>query len=127
MPRNIEIKARIASVEALAPLAAPIAGAGRISWPSQRLQPAGEAMEPRLVDQSALTVTGLEILTTPKSPDIPALWDAFVPRMHEVSSTAPEKAAYGVMTRAVDDPGKLRYLAGVPTAGTASAPEGMTT
>ena len=82
-------------------------------------------MEPRLVDQSAFDVVGLEVVTTPKSPEIPALWDSFVPRMHEISTSAPEKAAYGVMTRDEGDPGSMRYLAGVQVVDASSVPQGM--
>jgi len=82
-------------------------------------------MEPSFVVQPAFEVVGLELVTAPKSPQIPALWDSFVPRIPEISNPAPENAAYGVMRRSEGDTREFRYLAGLSVAGSSPPPSGM--
>lgn len=40
--------------------------------------------QPQLITRPAFTVVGLLLHTPPMSPEIPALWDKFMPRMGEI-------------------------------------------
>ncbi len=79
-------------------------------------------MEARVVTKPAFTVVGLRIRTKPKSPEIPALWDQFVPRMGELQNVSEPYASYGVMA-SVD--GALDYMAGNPGDNATELPAGM--
>jgi len=81
-------------------------------------------MEPTLVQQPALRLVGLEIRTTPMSPEIPALWPRFAARLAEIAGIAEPGVTFGAMR---DEPGgALLYLAAVPVAADAPVPAGMT-
>jgi AraC family transcriptional regulator len=79
-------------------------------------------MTPSLVAQPALRLVGLQILTRPMSPEIPALWPRFVARQPEIASPAQPGVTFGAMQEAGDD---LIYLAGVEVAGNAGPPADM--
>jgi AraC family transcriptional regulator len=81
-------------------------------------------MEPKIVTKPAFTVIGLYIRTKPMSPDIPALWDRFVPRMGEIQNVSEPYTSYGVMGNHGAD--GFDYLAGDPAEQTDNLPEGMT-
>jgi AraC family transcriptional regulator len=83
-------------------------------------------MEPRIVTRAPFALVGLQIRTQPMSPDIPALWPKFVPRMHEIAHPAEPGVTYGWMRTPLSEPGVLVYLAGVPVTQVADVPEGMT-
>lgn len=70
-----------------------------------------EQIEPTFITKPAFSVVGLRISTKPKSPEIPKLWDAFVPRMGELQNVSEPYASYGVMTSVGDG---LDYMAGNP-------------
>jgi AraC family transcriptional regulator len=85
------------------------------------------SMEPRIVHHAPFTVVGLQIITRPMSPEIPALWPRFFQRIHEITDILEGHASYGVMQMVPGEPaGRMRYLAAVSVAeGTAAAPDGM--
>lgn len=82
-------------------------------------------MEPRLMNQAAFEVVGLEILTTPISPDIPALWTRFVPRITDIAGNADEPCSYGVMGGFSADGSRFEYLAGIQARPGSVVPAGM--
>ncbi len=82
-------------------------------------------MEPQLSAQPAFTVIGLLLHTTPMSPEIPALWDQFVPRMHEIPHQLDEHVSYGLMGRFDQATGMFDYMAGNPVTQVDQLPVGM--
>ena len=83
-------------------------------------------MEPQIVAKPAFTVVGMLLHTTPMSPEIPALWDQFGPRMGEAQHLAEPGVSYGVMGRFNQDEGKFDYMAGEAVLVVADLPAGMT-
>jgi AraC family transcriptional regulator len=81
-----------------------------------------EQTQPTFVTKPAFIVVGLRIITKPKSPEIPKLWEKFVPRMGELQSVSEPYVSYGVMASAGDT---LDYMAGNPVGEVAELPEGM--
>jgi AraC family transcriptional regulator len=81
-------------------------------------------MQPQIVSKPAFTVVGLRIHTKPLTPEIPQLWDQFVPRMAEITQVAEPNVSYGVMesNAAMTE---LVYMAGNPVTGVAELPTGM--
>jgi AraC family transcriptional regulator len=79
-------------------------------------------IRPHFVTKPSFSVAGLRIHTQPKSPEIPKLWNAFVPRMDELKNISEPHASYGVM--ASTDNG-LDYLAGNPVNDATDLPESM--
>ena len=79
-------------------------------------------MNARIITKPAFTVVGLRISTLPKSPEIPKLWDAFVPRMNELQNVSEPYASYGVMSSAGE---ALDYMAGNPVNEVSELPSGM--
>jgi AraC family transcriptional regulator len=63
-----------------------------------------------------MTMLGLSIETTPGSPDIPGLWDAFTARSDRDDLRAEPGVAYGIMRPDVSRP-VLHYMAGEPIMG----------
>lgn len=70
----------------------------------------------------ALTVVGMAIRTRPMSPEIPALWPRFVPRMAEIPHSTGPDVTYGVMR---SDGDTLYYMAGVAVTAPGTVPAGM--
>ena len=83
-------------------------------------------MEPQIIAKPAFTVVGMLLHTTPMSPEIPALWDQFGPRMGEAQHLAEPGVSYGVMGRFNQDDGKFDYMAGEPVLAATDLPAGMT-
>jgi AraC family transcriptional regulator len=79
-------------------------------------------MEPTFIIKPSFTVVGLRITTKPKSPEIPKLWDAFVPRMIELPNVSEPYVSYGVMQSMGD---ALDYMAGNPVNKIDNVPSGM--
>jgi AraC family transcriptional regulator len=79
-------------------------------------------MTPSLITQPALRLVGLQILTRPMSPEIPALWPRFVARLPEIAAPAEPGVTFGAMQAAGED---LVYLAGVEVARNVAAPGQM--
>jgi AraC family transcriptional regulator len=74
------------------------------------------------VTKPAFTVVGLRLRTMPKSPEIPKLWDAFVPRIGELQNISEPYVSYGVMASAGD---ALDYMAGNALSEVTELPAGM--
>lgn len=81
--------------------------------------------QPQVINKPAFTVVGLLLHTQPMSPDIPALWDKFVPRMDEIPHPAHEHISYGIMGRFDQATGMFDYLAGNPVTQVDRLPDGM--
>ncbi len=81
----------------------------------------------RIIDRPALTVVGLQIRTTPMSPDIPALWPRFVARIPAIEPVLEPRVSYGVVHNNAADGSGFDYLAAVSVPASAAVPEGMTT
>jgi AraC family transcriptional regulator len=81
-----------------------------------------EQTQPAFITKPAFTIVGLRVSTKPKSPEIPKLWDAFVPRMGELPNVSESYASYGVMQSAGD---VLEYMAGNPVSSISKLPKGM--
>jgi AraC family transcriptional regulator len=79
----------------------------------------------KIVERSAFTVVGMEIVTSPMSVDIPALWPKLVARLDEIQDAREPKVSYGVMWHA-ESMGVLHYMAGVSVAKPGRVPSGMT-
>jgi AraC family transcriptional regulator len=83
-------------------------------------------MEPKIVTRSPLEVVGMQIITAPMSPEIPALWPRFVDRLPEIEPILEPQVSYGVMHMLPGQPERLNYMAAVSVPSAASVPEGMT-
>jgi AraC family transcriptional regulator len=79
-------------------------------------------LQPQFIIKNSFTVVGLRITTKPKSPEIPKLWDAFVPRIGELQNVSEPYASYGVMASTENG---LDYMAGNPVNDATDLPEGM--
>ena len=81
--------------------------------------------QPQLITQSAFTVVGLLLRTQPMSPEIPALWDKFVPRFGEIPHQTEGRVSYGLMGRFEQATGMFDYMAGNPVTQVDQLPTGM--
>jgi AraC family transcriptional regulator len=77
----------------------------------------------KIVERTARTVVGLRIRTRPMSPDIPALWPKFVPRIGEIPHADEPNVSYGAMRL---DGSTLEYTAAVSVTSVDRLPPGMT-
>jgi AraC family transcriptional regulator len=80
-------------------------------------------MTPTFLAQPALRLVGLQIRTKPMSPEIPALWLRFAPRMAEVAPALEPDVTWGAMRDTGD---ALLYHAAIAVAPDVPVPEGMT-
>ena len=78
----------------------------------------------KTIERPAQTLVGLQIRTRPMSPEIPALWPAFVARIDEIPNAAEPRVSYGVMQY---DAGTLEYTAAISVTAADRIPAGMTT
>lgn len=83
-------------------------------------------MSLKVIERPALTVVGLQIRTRPMSPEIPALWPAFVDRIPEIGLPAEPNVSYGVMSHPAGTRDDLLYMAAVSVPANAPLPAGMT-
>lgn len=83
-------------------------------------------MQPQFVTKPAFTVVGLLIHTTPMAPEIPQLWEQFVPRMAEIAHEAEPGVTYGLMGHYDQETGMFDYMAGNVVEKVADLPAGMT-
>ena len=81
-------------------------------------------MQLQFVTKPALTVVGLLLHTQPMTPEIPQLWDKFVPRIDEIQHVAEPHVSYGLM-QSFDQMSRLDYMAGVSVETVDGLPEGM--
>lgn len=82
-------------------------------------------MEPKIVTHSSFEVIGMQIRTTPMSPEIPALWPRFMDRLPEVEPVLEPEVSYGVMEMLPGEVTGLNYLAAVSVPSAAHVPDGM--
>lgn len=82
-------------------------------------------MNAKIITKPAFVVVGIRLRAAAKSPEIAQLWDRFVPRMAELSTSPEPYVSYGLMDNF--DAGAMDYMAGNPVidADTAAIPEGM--
>ncbi len=85
-----------------------------------------EIMQPQFVSKPAFTVVGFRIRTQAKSPEIPQLWDQFVPRIGEIQEGSEPYVSYGLMDNFDFQRGEMDYMAGNPVAKIDTVPAGMT-
>jgi AraC family transcriptional regulator len=81
-------------------------------------------MQPQIITKPAFTVVGLRIRTQPKTPEIPALWDQFGPRIDEIADGAEPYVSYGLMEHN-QDMTVLDYMAGNAVTQVVELPAGM--
>ena len=79
----------------------------------------------KIVERQPLIVVGMEIVTQPMSPEIPALWPKFVARIDEIENANEPKVSYGVMRNEASMQ-VLHYMAGVAVSSPGRVPDGMT-
>ena len=85
-----------------------------------------EQLQPRFVTKPSFTVVGLLIHTKPMTPEIPQLWDQFVPRIGEIQHVAEPGVSYGLMDNFDQIIGALVYMAGNVVEKVVELPAGMT-
>ncbi len=83
-------------------------------------------MQPQFVTKPAFTVVGMLIHPTPMSPEIPALWDEFAPRIGEIEHIAEAGVSYGLMDHFDQESSVFDYMAGNPVTQVVDLPVGMT-
>ena len=79
----------------------------------------------RIVERPSFVVVGQEIATKPQSPEIPALWFGFAPRIVEIDHRAEPNVSYGVMWHDGNPMSVLHYLAAVSVGSPGGLPAGM--
>ena len=79
----------------------------------------------KTLERPAMTVVGMAIRTKPMSPEIPALWPKFVPRIDEIENISERRVSYGVMRHGPGDMHDLNYMAAVAVSNTSRIPSGM--
>ena len=83
-------------------------------------------LQPKLITKPSFTVVGLLLHTQPMSPEIPALWDRFVPRIGEIQHPTEGHVSYGLMGHFDQSTGMFDFMAGNPVTRVAQLPVGMT-
>ncbi len=81
--------------------------------------------EPKLITRPAFTVVGLLLHTRPMSPEIPALWDQFIPRINEIQHQFEGHVSYGLMGHFDQATGMFDYMAGNSVKEVTQLPTGM--
>jgi len=82
-------------------------------------------MEPQIVTKPAFTVVGMLLRTTPMTPEIPALWSRFAPRMDSIAHPAEPGVSYGVMDHYDVETSQFDYMAGCAVEQVNALPEDM--
>jgi predicted transcriptional regulator YdeE len=82
-------------------------------------------MQTTIVTRPAFKVVGIRIRVKAMSPEIPALWGRFVPRIAEIRNPAEPDVAYGLMGNFDEATQMLDYMAGISVTDPAEIPEGM--
>jgi AraC family transcriptional regulator len=83
-------------------------------------------MEAEILKRDAFVVVGMKYRGRNEANQIPALWDVFMPRAHEIPAKVNERVAYGVMGNYDEATGEFDYVAGYEVSATDHIPEGMT-
>ena len=82
-------------------------------------------MERQFVPKPAFTIVGMLLRATPMTPEIPKLWDRFVPRIDEIAHLAEPKTDYGVMDHFDEATSQFDYMAGCSVTAVDALPAGM--
>lgn len=82
-------------------------------------------MEPKIVIRPAFTVVGVRYHGKNENNEIPQMWEAFGPRMHEVKQVINPQVCYGISDNMDEDTHEFDYIAGCEVASAADIPEGM--
>ena len=82
-------------------------------------------MEPRIVERAAFTVTGMMVRGKAGSNEIPQMWEALNPRVHEIQGRTGEDVAYGISTNMDEQSGEFDYIGGFEVGRGQEIPEGM--
>ncbi|WP_182914256.1 GyrI-like domain-containing protein [Paenibacillus sp. 1011MAR3C5] len=82
----------------------------------------GIPMEPKVVEQEAFTVVGMAWNSQCDEGDIPAMWQRFIPREHEIEGKQQPAVSYGICIPT--DTEAFTYVAGFEANGE-QLPEGM--
>ncbi|MET3290354.1 UNVERIFIED_CONTAM: putative transcriptional regulator YdeE/DNA-binding transcriptional MerR regulator [Brevibacillus sp. OAP136] len=80
-------------------------------------------LEPKVVDLPEMTIVGMEYRSTNTEDSIPAMWQRFIPREHEVQHKVNPDASYGICDGKTD--GLLIYVAGYEVSHAVDIPDGM--
>lgn len=80
-------------------------------------------MEPKIVTKPAFTVVGMRYFGKNEHQEISAMWDRLNARWNDLPPRA-DNCAYGVCFTP-NDKGEFEYVAGISTAASAQAPDGM--
>jgi AraC family transcriptional regulator len=88
-------------------------------------QPRMCLMTLKIEERPALTVVGMEIVTQPKSAEIPGLWPKFVARIGDIQNPREALVSYGVMWHG-ESMHVMHYMAAVSVAKPGRVPGGMT-
>jgi len=81
--------------------------------------------DPRFEKREAFRVIGLKVRAKPFSDEFSKVWDAFVPRIGEISGRLQENESYAVEWDEDKDSEEFNYLAGVAVNAEGPIPEGM--
>jgi AraC family transcriptional regulator len=84
-------------------------------------------MEHQITERPGITVLGMKYRGAPGNPEIPKLWDRFIPRENEIQHRSDPHVGYGIMGRYDQATNTFDYLAGVPVTKTDDIPDGMET
>lgn len=84
-------------------------------------------MEHTIKQKPAFTVVGMKHRGAPGNPEIPKLWDRFIPLEQQIKHRAEPHIGYGVMGRYDPATNTFDYMAGVPVTSTDDIPDGMET
>jgi AraC family transcriptional regulator len=82
-------------------------------------------MEPRIVDHPAFTVVGMKVRGKNENNEIPQMWEALNPRMHEIQDMLGDDVAYGISANMDEQTGEFDYIAGFEVGRIQEIPAGM--
>ena len=82
-------------------------------------------MEPRIVERAAFTVVGMMVRGKAGSDEIPRMWEALNPRVHEIQDRVGEEVAYGISANMDEQSGEFDYIGGFEVGRGGEIPEGM--
>lgn len=82
-------------------------------------------MEPRIVDHAPFSVVGMKVRSKAGSSEIPQMWEALNPRVHEIQDRVGDDVAYGISTNMDEQTGEFDYIAGFEVSSVPKIPEGM--
>lgn len=102
-------------------------GIHRLTTARLRHLQGGITMEPSIVTKAAFTVVGTEYHGRNENNEVAALWQSFMPHMHEIHDQVNMHESFGLCVGDVDykQTGVFRYVAGQQVKEDAAIPDGM--